>query len=86
MIARSKRVRNVVRLALSVGLGMLSSGCQETPGTAGGAAVCTYGQILRCGLENKCTATCLPDLSAYGPCSCGDAGADATDAGQKDAR
>lgn len=60
--------------------------CQSTPAPAGGAQECTFEQTIACGPQNRCTATCLPDLSAYGPCVCGDGGADAGDAGKKDAR
>ncbi len=59
--------------------------CQsETAPTQGTA--CTYGEVVPCGAGNGCTTKCLPDLSDYGPCVCGDAGTDGGDAGRKDAR
>lgn len=87
MAARRECLRIAQRLALGVAAGVLSHGCQETPGAAGGAAICTYNQTIPCGPDGgKCVATCLPDLSAYGPCVCGGAGADAGDGGKNDAR
>ena len=52
--------------------------------------MCTYLEQIPCGPEGRCTSTCLNDLSAYGPCICGDAGTDAgnvsTDAGDSGKR
>ena len=74
-------------LALAIAGAAVSSACQSTPGTPGGAAMCTYNEPVSCGPEGSgCLSTCLPDLSAYGPCICPDAGADAGDGGKKDAR
>jgi hypothetical protein len=74
-------------LALAIGAIAVSPGCQTTPATEGGAPMCTYLEEIDCGPEEKkCRATCLPDLSAYGPCICPDAGTDNGDGGEKDAR
>lgn len=74
---------------LAMGGASISYGCQTTTGTPGGAPMCTYLEQIDCGPKNECKATCLPDLSAYGPCICGDGGTDAGDGGdggKKDAR
>ena len=63
----------------------LSHACQADTASSQGAA-CTYGEQIACGDGAACTQTCLPDLSAYGPCTCGHAGTDAGDGGKKDAR
>ena len=43
----------------------------------GGGTFCTYQQTMACTTDAGCagTSTCLPDLSDYGPCVCGDGGA-----------
>ena len=73
-------------LSLVIAAAAVSYACQSSPGTPGGAPMCIYGQELECGPAKQCISTCLPDLSAFGPCMCGDAGADAGDGGKRDAR
>jgi hypothetical protein len=86
MIDKIVRARAAGGLALAIGAATASHACQTTPGTQGGAPMCTYLEQIKCGPENRCTSTCLLDLSAYGPCICGDAGTDGGDGGKKDAR
>ncbi len=74
-------------LALLGVVARLPSACQSAEATGGGT-VCTYLQTIDCtGVEGCVGArTCLPDLSGFGPCQCGDAGTDAaaaSDAGQR---
>ena len=84
MIARGTQAKVQRGLALAIAIAASFSACQTTPGTIGGAPMCTYGEPIACGPENRCTSTCLPDLSAYGPCVCGNAGTDAGDGGKRD--
>ena len=51
--------------------------CQADTGEMLGGTLCTYKQTRPCTNDAGCrgTSTCLPDLSDYGPCVCGDGGA-----------
>jgi hypothetical protein len=51
-----------------------ATSCQSSA-EAGGGAACTYQQVIACTGANGCAGerSCLPDLSAYGTCTCGDA-------------
>lgn len=81
----SRRANATASAFAGIVCAVLLHGCQsETAPTMG--AACTYQQVVPCGTGKGCTAQCLPDLSDYGPCVCGDAGTDGGDAGRKDAR
>lgn len=74
------------RLALHGGLALLTGlvlacACSSAPQNLGGAQ-CTYGQVIGCQGPGKCQGVqqCLPDLSGFTACECGDAAA--TDAAQ----
>ena len=75
--------RFLLRTVLIV-LASAEVGCTTATETSGGAA-CTYGEIIWCVEDggSEGTRQCLPDLTAYGPCT-HDHDAGATDAGQKD--
>lgn len=85
MKARTRHWRHTGILALALAGAAPSYACQTDTAPSQGAA-CTYGETIPCGDGGHCTQTCLPDLSAYGSCICGDGGVDAGDAGKKDAR
>lgn len=78
VITRAKQPARRLGVALAetlFGL-LLVGGCSTTEAVAGGAA-CTYGQVIRCTTDAGCEGfqQCAPDLSTWGPCTCG------TDAG-----
>jgi hypothetical protein len=86
MIERENLRRLVSGFVAALGVALLCNACQSETGEMGGAQECTYGESVRCADSGDCWATCLPDLSTYGPCICGDGGVDAGDGGKKDAR
>jgi len=74
-----RRQRKLLRATLA-GLAAATSflvACQADTGETLGGTFCTYKQTLACTTDAGCrgTSTCLPDLSDYGPCVCGDGGA-----------
>ena len=67
----------------SLGIGLLgvvlptfAESCQADTGAMLGGTFCTYQQTIDCVTDAGCMgkSICLPDLSAYGPCVCGDGG------------
>lgn len=71
-------------LTVLVGLSSANA-CSSSPQTQGGAQ-CTYLQVIPCHGPGNCsgTQTCLPNLSGFTACECGDGAV--TDAAQDGAR